>query len=145
MESRVGEVFRSFEQNVFVYYGINQRSLLAAKMLMDLGYSSVSNYADGFFVQRDGNLPVDAPDFASSSMLFKLPYQVTKNIWSAIGATAPPSYENSGRNNNLSFTITEGGVVAMNTSDNYLLARALHEEIKKITDQPIQYAVLENS
>ena len=33
----------------------------------------------------------------------------------------------------------------MNTSDNYLLARALHEEIKKITDQPIQYAVLENS
>ncbi len=33
----------------------------------------------------------------------------------------------------------------MNTSDNYLLARALHEEIKKITDPPIQYAVLENS
>ena len=114
-------------------------------MLMDLGYSSVSNYADGFFVRRGGNLPVDAPDFASSSMLFKLPQQVTKNICSAIGATAPPSYENSGRNNNLSFTITEGGVVAMNTSDNYLLAGALHEEIKKITDQPIQYAVLENS
>jgi len=73
LESRVGEVFHSFEQDVFVYYGINQRSLLAAKMLMDLGYSSVSNYADGFFVRRGGNLPVDAPDFASSSMLFKLP------------------------------------------------------------------------
>ena len=113
-------------------------------MLMALGYSSISNYADGFFVRRDGNLPVDAPDFASSSMLFKLPQQVTKNIWSAISATASPSYENSGRNNNLSLTITEGGVVAMNTSDNYLLARALHEEIKKITDQPIQYAVLGN-
>ena len=73
MESRVGEVFRSFEQDVFVYYGINQRSLFTAKMLMDVGYSSVSNYADGFFVRRDGNLPVDAPHFASSSMLFKLP------------------------------------------------------------------------
>ena len=112
---------------------------------MDMGYSSVSNYADGFFVRRDGNLPIDAPHFASSSMLFKLPQQVTKNIWSAIGATAPPSYDNSGRNNNLSFTITEGVVFALNTSDNYLLARALHEEIKKITDQPIQYAVLGNS
>ena len=60
-------------------------------------------------------------------------------------ARPPPSYENSGHNNNLSFIITEEGVVVMNAGDNYLLAKTLHEEIKKITDQPVKYVVLENA
>ncbi len=145
MEFRIGEILRSYDQPVVLYCGINQRSPVAAKTLMDMGYSNVSNYADGFFAWRDANLPVDAPDFVPSSMLYRLPQQVTKNIWSAIGATAPPSYENSGHNNNLSFIITEEGVVVMNASDNYLLAKTLHEEIKKITDQPVKYVVLENA
>ena len=98
---------------------------------MDMGYSNVSNYSDGFFAWRDANLPVDAPDFAPSSMLCRLPQQVTKNVWSAIGATAPPSYGNSGHNNNLYFIIIEEGAVVMNARDNYLLAKTLHEEIKK--------------
>ena len=106
---------------------------------------NVSNYADGFFVWCDAYLPLDAPDYATSSMLFKLPQQATKNVWSAIGATAPPSYENLGHNNNLSFIITEEGVVVMNASDNCLLTKALHEEIKKITNQPVKYVVLENT
>ncbi len=145
LEFRIGEILRSNDQPVVLYCGINQRSPVAAKTLMDMGYSNVSNYADGFFAWRDANLPVDAPDFAPSSMLYRLPQQVTKNIWSAIGATAPPSYENSCHNNNLSFIITEEGVVVMNASDNYLLAKTLHEEIKKITDQPVKYVVLENA
>ncbi|MGA0375546.1 MAG: MBL fold metallo-hydrolase [bacterium] len=145
LEFRIGEILRSYDQPVVLYCGINQRSPLAAKTLMDMGYSNVSNYADGFFTWRDANLPVDAPDFAPLSMLYRLPQQVTKNVWSAIGATAPPSYENSGHNNNLSFIITEEGVVVMNASDNYLLAKTLHEEIKKITDQPVKYVVLENA
>ena len=145
LEFRIGEILRSYDQPVVLYCGINQRSPVAAKTLMDMGYSNVSNYADGFFAWRDANLPVDAPDFVPSSMLYRLPQQVTKNIWSAIGATAPPSYENSGHNNNLSFIITEEGVVVMNASDNYLLAKTLHEEIKKITDQPVKYVVLENA
>jgi glyoxylase-like metal-dependent hydrolase (beta-lactamase superfamily II) len=32
----------------------------------------------------------------------------------------------------------------VNAGDNYLLAKALHDEIKKITDQPVKYVVLEN-
>ncbi|MGB5733015.1 MAG: MBL fold metallo-hydrolase [Thiohalocapsa sp.] len=32
----------------------------------------------------------------------------------------------------------------MNAGDNYLLARALHEAIKQVTDQPVKYVVLEN-
>jgi len=32
----------------------------------------------------------------------------------------------------------------VNAGDNYLLAKALHDEIKKITDKPVKYVVLEN-
>jgi glyoxylase-like metal-dependent hydrolase (beta-lactamase superfamily II) len=69
---------------------------------------------------------------------------VAEGVWSAIGATEPPSYENSGHNNNLSFIVSDDGVLVVNAGDNYLLARALHEEIKAITDQPVKYVVLEN-
>ena len=39
LEFRIGEVLRSFDQAVVVYCGINERSPLAAKTLMDMGYS----------------------------------------------------------------------------------------------------------
>jgi glyoxylase-like metal-dependent hydrolase (beta-lactamase superfamily II) len=77
-------------------------------------------------------------------MLYRLPERVADGVWSAIGATAPPTYENSGHNNNLSFIVTDDGVVVVNAGDNYLLAKALHEAIKTITDQPVKYVVLEN-
>ncbi len=127
-----------------MYCGINQRSPLAAATLQEMGYTNVRNYADGFFVWRDQGLPVEAPDLALDSMLFSRPVKVANGIWSAIGATEPPSYANSGHNNNLSFIITDDGVVVINASDNYLLARALHTEIRKMTGQPVKYVVLEN-
>ena len=83
-------------------------------------------------------------DKAPQSMLYDLPREVMPGVWSAIGATAPRTYSNSGHNNNLSFVITDAGVLVVNAGDNYLLAKALHEEIKKITDQPVRYVVLEN-
>ncbi|MEZ5478958.1 MAG: hypothetical protein R3E95_16205 [Thiolinea sp.] len=79
----------------------------------------------------------------ASSFLYSKPVEVP-GVWSAISATAPGSYENSGHNNNLSFVITDAGVVVMNASDNYLLAQALHDEIKQRTDQPVKYVLLEN-
>lgn len=83
-------------------------------------------------------------DKAPDSMLYDLPREVAPGVWSAIGATAPRTYANSGHNNNLSFVITDAGVLVVNAGDNYLLAKALHEEIRKITDQPVKYVVLEN-
>ena len=83
-------------------------------------------------------------DRAPGSVLYALPQEVVPGVWSAIGATAPGTYANSGHNNNLSFVITGAGVLVVNAGDNYLLAKALHEEIKKITDQPVKYVVLEN-
>ncbi len=83
-------------------------------------------------------------DKAPDSMLYDKPQKVIDGVWSAIGATAPPTYENAGHNNNLSFVITSEGVLVVNAGGSYLLAKALHEEIKKVTEQPVKYVVLEN-
>ena len=83
-------------------------------------------------------------DKAPDSMLYDKPQQVIDGVWSAIGATAQSRYENSGHNNNLSFVITSDGVLVVNAEASYLLAEALHTEIKKITDQPVKFVVLEN-
>ena len=83
-------------------------------------------------------------DKAPDSMLYDKPRRVIEGVWSAIGATAPSRYENSGHNNNLSIIITPAGILVVNAGASYLLAKALHTEIKKISDQPVKYVVLEN-
>ncbi len=84
------------------------------------------------------------PDKYPDSVLYDRPREVVPGVWSAIGATAPPSYENSGHNNNLSFVVTSDGVLVVNGGACYLLAKALHEEIRKVTDQPVKLVVNEN-
>jgi glyoxylase-like metal-dependent hydrolase (beta-lactamase superfamily II) len=69
---------------------------------------------------------------------------VIPHVWSAIGATAPPTYENAGHNNNLSFIVTGEGVVVINGGAAYGLAKALHEEIRAITDQEDKLVFNEN-
>jgi glyoxylase-like metal-dependent hydrolase (beta-lactamase superfamily II) len=78
-----------------------------------------------------------------ASILYSKPVELIPDVWSAIGATAPPNYDNSGHNNNYSFVITGDGVVVVN-SGSYLLAKALHEEIKSITEQPVRLVINEN-
>ncbi len=135
----------SVDTPIVVYCGTGQRSPLATETLLKMGYKDVKNYRDGFFKWRDAGLPVEVGDKAPDSMLYSKPQKVAENIWSAIGATAPPTYKNSGHNNNLSFIITGDGVVVVNAGDNYLLAKALHEEIRQLTDQPVKYVILENA
>jgi glyoxylase-like metal-dependent hydrolase (beta-lactamase superfamily II) len=65
-------------------------------------------------------------------------------VYSAIGATAPPTYENAGHNNNLSFIVTDEGVVVVNSGASFELAEALHTEIKAVTDQPVVLVFTEN-
>lgn len=129
---------------IVVYCGVSQRSPMAAKTLMELGYTNVKNYSDGFFNWRRAGLPVVQLDKAPASFLYDLPQEVSPGVWSAIGAAAPGTYDNSGHNNNLSFIITSEGVVVVNAGDNYLLAQSLHDEIKKRTNLPVKYVVLEN-
>ena len=144
LEMRISEYAQDPDTPIVVYCGVNRRSPLAADTLMKMGYTNVKNYEDGFFAWKDAGLPIDIPDRDISSFLYSKPIEVEDGVWSAIGATAAPSYYNSGHNNNLSFIITDEGVVVINAGDNYLLARSLHDEIKQITPQPVKYVVLEN-
>lgn len=145
LEFRIWDWARDRDQPIVVYCGINQRSPFAAETLIRMGYTNVMNYSDGFFAWKKAGLPVKQPDRALDSWLYAKPVKVIDGVYSAIGETGPGSYENSGHNNNLSFVITDDGVVVMNAGDNYLLARSLHEEIKKLTDKPVKYVVLENA
>lgn len=70
--------------------------------------------------------------------------QVSPRVYSAIGETQPPSYENAGHNNNLSFIVADDGVVVVNGGDNYLLAEALHRRIRDVTDAPVRWVINEN-
>lgn len=145
LEFRMATLVADKNVPIVVYDDYNQRSPLAADVLMKLGYTQVKNYADGFYKWKQAGLPVKFQDQALDSFLYSKPVEVIPGVWSAIGETGPGTYENSGHNNNLSFVITEEGVVVMNSGDNYLLAQSLHEEIKKHTAQPVKYVVLENS
>lgn len=86
----------------------------------------------------------DIPDKYPQSVLYNKPVEVIPHVWSAIGATAPPTYENAGHNNNLSFLVTGDGVVVINSGASYKLAEALHAEIRAITDQPVRLVINEN-
>ncbi len=86
----------------------------------------------------------DIADQYPGSPLYSKPVEVIPHVWSAIGATAPPTYENGGHNNNLSFVVTGEGVVVVNGGASTALAKALHEEIKKITDEPVKLVINEN-
>lgn len=83
------------------------------------------------------------PDQYPGSLLYSAPVEVIPGVWSAIGATSPATYENSGHNNNYTFIETGDGVVVINSSS-YLLAEALHDEIRRITDNPVVLVINEN-
>ncbi|SMN13859.1 SoxH protein, homolog [Bathymodiolus heckerae thiotrophic gill symbiont] len=145
LEFQISDYALSKDTPIVVYCGLNFRSPLAAKTLMEMGYSNVKNYADGFMTWKKRLNPVKVSDHVPESILYRKPVKVVKNVYSAIGATQPPTYENSNHNNNLSFIVTTNGVLVFNAGGNYLVAKAMHEEIKKITNQKVKYVVLENS
>ena len=87
----------------------------------------------------------DIADQYPQSALYSKPFEVIPKVWSAIGATAPPTYENTGHNNNLSFIVTGDGVVVVNGGAAAILAEALHDEIKAVTDQPVVLVINENA
>jgi len=144
LEFRIADVAPDKDQPIVVYCGTNQRSPLAADTLTRMGYTNVMNYPGGFFEWKKAGLPVTSLDAAQESFLFSKPIAVVEGVWSAIGATQPSTYENSGHNNNLSFVITKDGVLVVNAGGSYLLAASVHAEIKKLTDKPVKYVVLEN-
>ena len=86
----------------------------------------------------------DIIDQYPQSALYQKPVEVIPGVFTAIGATAPPTYENTGHNNNLSFIVTGEGVVVINAGATDILAKAFHEEIMKVTDQIVVLVINEN-
>lgn len=86
----------------------------------------------------------DIPDQYPQSVLYSKPVEVIPHVFSAIGATAPPTYDNAGHNNNLSFIVTGDGVIVVNSGASWKLAEALHAEIRAVTDQPVKLVIVEN-
>jgi len=86
----------------------------------------------------------DIADQYPGSPLYSKPVEVIPGVWSAIGATAPPTHENAGHNNNLSFIVTGEGVVVVNSGASYALAEALHAEIRNVTEEPVRLVLTEN-
>ncbi|MGX9857508.1 MBL fold metallo-hydrolase (plasmid) [Limimaricola variabilis] len=86
----------------------------------------------------------DIADQYPGSLLYAKPVEFLPGVWTATGATAPPTYENAGHNNNLSFIVTGDGVVVVNAGASRGLAQALHDEIRTVTDQPVKLVIDEN-
>ena len=69
------------------------------------------------------------------------PIQVTQGVYAFIGETGIRTYENEGMNANAGFIVTKAGVVVVDSGSSYLVAKAMHEAIKKITQQPVRYVI----
>ena len=120
-------------------------SLLAARQLQKMGYNNVIHYKDSYKGWEKAGLKTSSLDRYPESMLYNKLQKVANGVYTSIGQTAPGSYENSNHNNNLGFIVGDDSVLVWNAGGNYLLAQAFHEEIKKITNKPVKYVVLENS
>jgi len=58
LEFRVPKIAETADTPIVVYCGANFRSPFAAKTLMDMGYTNVKNYADGYIGWKQAGLPI---------------------------------------------------------------------------------------
>lgn len=73
------------------------------------------------------------------------PVKMAENAYAVIGDLGGQTYENEGLNANLGFVVSDAGVLVINTGPSQRVAQALHAAIKKITSQPVKWAVNVNS
>ena len=133
------------DEKFVVYCNTGDISLLASNTLKNMGYKNVIWYKDSFKGWSEAGNKINSLDKYKGSMLYNKIQKVSENVYTSIGITAPYWYESSAHNNNLGFIVGEDSVLVWNASSSYLLAHSLHSEIKKITDKPVKYVILENS
>ena len=107
-----------------------------------LGFSVGTTLAIEEVASEDGGY--GPRDKAPETALYDYPIQVSGRVFSAIGATQPPTYENAGHNNNLSFVIGDTAVLVVNGGSNNALASDIHSYIKTLTSLPVKYVISEN-
>jgi glyoxylase-like metal-dependent hydrolase (beta-lactamase superfamily II) len=80
--------------------------------------------------------------FTAQSYALQLsPIQISPGIYAFIGETGMRTYENEGMNANAGFIVSKAGVVVVDSGPSYQVAKAMHDAIKKITRQPVQYVI----
>lgn len=80
--------------------------------------------------------------FTSQATAIQLsPVKVAPNVYAFIGETGMRTYENEGMNANAGFIVSKAGVVVVDSGPSYQVAKAMHDAIKKITQQPIKYVI----
>ena len=133
------------DEKIIVSCSDGNRSSLAAKTLKDMGYKNVIWYKDSYRGWKEAGLKTSSLDRYPESLLYNKVEKVANDVYTSIGITAPYWYESTAHNNNLGFVVGKDSVLVWNAGSSYLLAQSFHKEIKKITDKPIKYVVLENS
>jgi len=144
LEFMISNTVKADEKFIVSCYD-GKMSLLAARQLQKMGYKNVIHYKDSYKGWEKAGLKTGSLDRYQESMLYNKIQKVAPGVYTSIGQTAPASYENSNHNNNLGFVVGDDSVLVWNAGGNYLLAQSLHEEIKKITNKPVKYVLLENS
>lgn len=145
LETRIENYVPDYSTPIVVYCGQNIRSPYAAKTLTSMGFTNVKNFEAGIFEWEKAGNKMWYYDTAKDSPLYEMPIKIIDDVYSAIGAPQPGSSHNYGHNNNLSYIVGDDGVLVFNAGGSYILASALHDEIKKITDKPIKFVVYENT
>lgn len=145
LEFMIGEVLDKPTEKFVIHCYTGNISLLAANALKKMGYNNVIWYKDSFKGWKDAGLELRGPDFYPESMLYTKVKKVADGVYTSIGELSPGTYENGGQNNNLGLIIGDESALVWNAGSTYLLAKAFHEEIKKLTDKPVKYVVVENS
>jgi len=136
----------SIDEEFIVYCGNGKISLLAVQQLKKMGYENALHYGYGSFSKyKEQNLPIKYTNKYKNSLLYSPVQKISKGVYTSIGITAPYKYESTAHNNNLGFVIGDKSVLVWNASSSYMLAQALHLEIKQITNLPVKYVLLENS
>lgn len=71
--------------------------------------------------------------------------KVTDGVYTIVGSQIWHNPSNFGLNNNISFVIFKDGVFVFNAGANPAIAYSVHQQIKKITDKPVKWLVVENN
>ena len=144
IEFLISQYVKKDEKFVISCYDGN-RSLLSAKTLKDMGYKNVIWYKDSYKGWSKAGNKSGSLDKYPNSLLYNKLQKVANGVYTSIGITAPYLYESTAHNNNLGFIEGDDSVLVWNASSSYLLAQSFHKELKKLTNKPVKYVVLENS
>jgi glyoxylase-like metal-dependent hydrolase (beta-lactamase superfamily II) len=69
------------------------------------------------------------------------PVKVAPNVYAFIGDMGARTYANEGMNANTGFIVTSDGVIVVDSGPTYLVAKAIHEAIQKVTKAPVKYVI----